>query len=853
MKVKIKFLFILLFICFAKAEERIISNYPLPKNNGEEILRITNDLNYVANLFELTNDFEKIEIKEDKIFLTRKPFLKSIEIKGNKSFWKDEIVGITGLRVNSALDSESLKTIPLRIRQFYAEKGYLFANASISTKFDENGNAFVRLNIDEGKKVKLNDVIFLSDQKISEEDKNQLLKVLNLKKGDIIYFDELQESIEKLNEYLKNNGYFESFIVLQDIEQVDNNFANIYILIDLGSRYFINFTGNNSFDNKQLMNLLTFKKNGFNYNELDLSKENLMNFYKSNGFLDVDIITRVEEQEENQGQAERPFIKINFIINEGKRYKVDKIFIDTDYEEIKSEISKFEGNFYDKNKLLSYLQEQERKLYENGYISASYKVEEIKDENRFTLKVEFKKGKKYILKEIKQKNYSVKKDFKLPKIYDPQELLNLQDEFREKAREDGYLDAEVLLQTDLIENNDRIDVIATYDYNLGQRYRNGLTFVYGSFHLSPRTILKQFPNKEYFEKENFDVSIIRLYESRLFDYVNPLLLPQEERKTVDKAIFVHDDKRGLVQGNVGYSTDQQFKASVAVILRNLFNYGYEFSTYIERSNFQTNYRLSLGNRLFKWNLSGFASTFLFNQYHRNYDLKSSGYDLFFEKRNNKWVKSSFRLERKYNVITNEGIFTPLKNYKVITTSFGLTDDHRNNKINPSSGYYSILNFKTTFGDINYQSLEGSFRYYKEFLDFFIFSQRFSTGYSFKSINVLPLAERYFLGGIANMRGFGFEELSGKQKIGGNSYLLINNDLRFPIYQKYNLYFLTFLDLGNVYTKSNEYRNPYFRKTAGIGIYVPTPAGSLIFDYAKKLDAKPNENKHRIEFSIGLDF
>jgi Outer membrane protein/protective antigen OMA87 len=170
----------------------------------------------------------------------------------------------------------------------------------------------------------------------------------------------LQESIEKLNEYLKNNGYFESFIVLQDIEQVDNNFANIYILIDLGSRYFINLTGNNSFDNKQLMNLLTFKENGFNYNELDLSKENLMNFYKSSGFLDVDIITQVEEQEENQASTERPYIKINFNINEGKRYKVDKILINTDYEEIKSEIGKFAGNFYDKNKLLNYLQEQEK-------------------------------------------------------------------------------------------------------------------------------------------------------------------------------------------------------------------------------------------------------------------------------------------------------------------------------------------------------------------------------------------------------------------------------------------------------------------------------------------------------------
>jgi hypothetical protein len=74
LKIKIKFLLILLLVCFAKAEERIISNYPLPKNNGEEILRITNDLNYVANLFELTNDFEKIEIKGDRYFLQESHF-----------------------------------------------------------------------------------------------------------------------------------------------------------------------------------------------------------------------------------------------------------------------------------------------------------------------------------------------------------------------------------------------------------------------------------------------------------------------------------------------------------------------------------------------------------------------------------------------------------------------------------------------------------------------------------------------------------------------------------------------------------------------------------------------------------
>lgn len=104
-----------------------------------------------------------------------------------------------------------------------------------------------------------------------------------------------------------------------------------------------------------------------------------------------------------------------------------------------------------------------------------------------------------------------------------------------------------------------------------------------------------------------------------------------------------------------------------------------------------------------------------------------------------------------------------------------------------------------------------------------------------------------------MRGFGIDEVAGEKGIGGNSFILINNDLRFLVYPKYNIYLLTFYDLGNVYTDFKEYKSHKFRKTAGIGIYVPTPAGSLILDYAKKLDRKPGESGYRIEFSIGLDF
>jgi len=117
------------------------SNYPLPKNNIQEIYEKTKNIYKIKEYLEKTNDFEEITIKNNKLFLKKKPVVKRISVKGNKSFWKNEILAISGIIQNHSFDSKSFKNIVLRLKQFYLDNGYPFAKVYVYSEIDKLGNA----------------------------------------------------------------------------------------------------------------------------------------------------------------------------------------------------------------------------------------------------------------------------------------------------------------------------------------------------------------------------------------------------------------------------------------------------------------------------------------------------------------------------------------------------------------------------------------------------------------------------------------------------------------------------------------------------------------------------------------
>jgi len=67
---------------------------------------------------------------------------------------------------------------------------------------------------------------------------------------------------------------------------------------------------------------------------------------------------------------------------------------------------------------------------------------------------------------------------------------------------------------------------------------------------------------------------------------------------------------------------------------------------------------------------------------------------------------------------------------------------------------------------------------------------------------VPIFERFFLGGINNLRGWEWADIGPKNKygeiLGGYKYVVLTGELLFPVVEKYGMRGVLFIDSGNSY-------------------------------------------------------
>lgn len=143
-------------------------------------------------------------------------------------------------------------------------------------------------------------------------------------------------------------------------------------------------------------------------------------------------------------------------------------------------------------------------------------------------------------------------------------------------------------------------------------------------------------------------------------------------------------------------------------------------------------------------------------------------------------------------------------------------------------------------------------------------------------NLIPLPERFFMGGGSSHRGFGLNQAGPRDPLtsfplGGSALFLNNFELRFPSptlpWVQDNLSFAIFHDMGNVFTDGNHMldsmlhshqrtnactqaigsllitgqgatlcRYDYISHAVGLGIRYKTPVGPVRFDFGYNLNA-----------------
>ena len=211
-------------------------------------------------------------------------------------------------------------------------------------------------------------------------------------------------------------------------------------------------------------------------------------------------------------------------------------------------------------------------------------------------------------------------------------------------------------------------------------------------------------------------------------------------------------------------------------------------------------------------------------------------------------------------------------------------DKRDNKFDPTSGTQTLGSFFVAAA-----ALGGNEQFVKLYIEHtrfysirrfrdtvFSLSGRLGLASPFGGKDSLPISERFFGGGARDLRGFGFEE-AGPQitvrkrdidgnvvndengnpilvlsPLGGNGLLVINNELRFPLWGPIGG--AVFSDTGNVFARVRDIKLGTITETVGFGLRLKTPVGPVKFDIGFLVLNKPtgvsNSHKH---FTIGQTF
>jgi len=121
--------------------------------------------------------------------------------------------------------------------------------------------------------------------------------------------------------------------------------------------------------------------------------------------------------------------------------------------------------------------------------------------------------------------------------------------------------------------------------------------------------------------------------------------------------------------------------------------------------------------------------------------------------------------------------------------------------------------------------------------------------------VLIPSERFFAGGANTVRGYREESLGAESVLGGaeggSAMLVMNGELRFPIYRR--LRGVGFVDAGNVYPSVRDISLGALQFGVGAGARLDTPFGLIRFDLRVPANGRSIDPRWRFHVGFGHAF
>ncbi len=311
--------------------------------------------------------------------------IKSIEINGNERIPSETIVMFANVSVGQNVQPLDTNKI---LKNIYESN--FFENVTINLS-----DNILRINVSEFPIIENISYEGIKAKKI----KDKVFENLILKPRSSFNKFFLNEDQKKINNSLKELGYFFSKVTVSMIE-LENNKIDLIYKVDLGEKSKIKkikFIGNKVFKDRKLKSLITSEEYKFwkfisgskylNQNLINFDERLLKNFYLNKGYYNVQINTsfaKIVNDDE---------FELIFNINANEKYYFNNLVLNlpddfdrSNFENLDKLFNDLKGESYSINRVEKILEEIDKITLEEQYESISANVEEIIDKNKINLK-----------------------------------------------------------------------------------------------------------------------------------------------------------------------------------------------------------------------------------------------------------------------------------------------------------------------------------------------------------------------------------------------------------------------------------------------------------------------------------
>lgn len=705
-------------------------------------------------------------------------------------------------------------------------------------------------------------------------------------------------SREVINEDIKRlyaTGYFQD--VQFDLAPDGNNYKVLVVVEEKPIIASIQFKGNVVFDEDALQKVLGVNAGSvLDYHALNQGCRSIQDKYAAKGFKFVSVEPKIDV---NQATKEAT---VRVMIDEGKKYKIESIFVDGAEEFKPKKIKRLMRTKQDSFWLFwrtgafkeDYFRvDLERIMFmyqSKGYLDATVTPDFTYDDEkrRMDIKLAINEGVQYRAGKIMISGNALFPESEIwgqlqmlpgeifSELSHHHDIMNIKNFYADR----GYIESRIIPRTSLNRSTGKVDV--SYEITEGDLYFIDKVKIRGNTKTKDIVIrreLRAYPGEQY-DGEKVRYSKQRLDNLGFFEEVSYDTEPGSAPNKRDLIINVKEKQTGELSFGAGISSIDSFLGFAEIAQRNFDLFNWPTFTGAGQ-NLSVSARMGSTTQDFDFN---FTEPYLFNKnlsmsfdvfhtaYQANnvdYDTKRLGAGVTFGHRFTDQITGSmgYRLEQiKMEDISSDAGADVLKsddNPIISRITSSITRDTRDNVFSPRKG--SIMNFSAEMaggmvgGDYDFYSLNGRATKYFSFGSnnnhVIELRGRFGVMDSMFGSDFVPVYERYYAGGYGTVRGFGYRRvgpLQGGDAVGGQTMLVGSIEYVFPLTEGITGAF--FIDAGHVNADSYKFGADEFGVSIGPGIRIKTPIGPITLYYGFPIvNADEQYENGRFEFNLSRGF